>query len=189
MLGLALGGVRSPSLRHVAIRLALLAGYAAVSGLAGALLFGPAMGVAPGYRAALAGVGMLVLATATAGLQAAMGIPGTLLAIIAMVVFGDPTAGTSIAAPLLASPWNMIGQGLPTRGRARRRPQRDLPQRAEPGRAADRAGHLRGGRDAAHAGRRSLVAAPSRRPRSPRPASMIPAAPVMARPDVAGQPL
>ena len=30
-----------------------------------------------------------------------------------MVVFGDPTAGTSIATPLLASPWNVIGQGLP----------------------------------------------------------------------------
>lgn len=116
VLGVALGGVRGPSLRHVAIRLALLAGYAAVSGLAGALLFGPAMGVAPGYSAALAGVGMLVVfaaATATAGLQAALGMPGTLLAIIAMVVFGDPTAGQSIATPLLASPWNVIGQGLP----------------------------------------------------------------------------
>jgi hypothetical protein len=30
-----------------------------------------------------------------------------------MVVFGDPTSGTSIATPLLASPWNVIGQGLP----------------------------------------------------------------------------
>ena len=52
-------------------------------------------------------------AVATAGLQAALGLPGTLLAIIAMVVFGDPTAGTSIATPLLASPWNVIGQRLP----------------------------------------------------------------------------
>jgi hypothetical protein len=33
------------------------------------------------------------------------------------------------------------------------------------------------------------VAAPSRRPRSPRPASMTPGAPAMARPDLAGQPL
>jgi hypothetical protein len=40
-------------------------------------------------------------------------MPGTLIAIIGMVVFGDPTAGTSIATPLLASPWNVIGQGLP----------------------------------------------------------------------------
>ena len=116
VLAVALGGVRSPSLRHAAVRLALLAGYAAVSGLAGALLFGPAIGVAPGYSAALAAVGMLVLfaaATATAGLQAALGMSGTLLAIIAMVVFGTPTAGQSIATALLASPWNVIGQGLP----------------------------------------------------------------------------
>jgi len=116
VLGVALGGVRSPSLRQAAIRLVLLAFYAAVSGSLGALVFGPALGVAPGYSAALAGVGMLVVfaaATATAGLQAALGLPGTLLAIIAMVVFGDPTAGTSIATPLLASPWNVIGQGLP----------------------------------------------------------------------------
>ena len=40
-------------------------------------------------------------------------MPGTLLAIIAMVVFGTPTAGQSIATSLLASPWNVIGQGLP----------------------------------------------------------------------------
>lgn len=52
-------------------------------------------------------------AAATAGLQAALGMPGTLIAIIGMVVIGDPTAGTSLATPLLASPWNVIGQGLP----------------------------------------------------------------------------
>ena len=40
-------------------------------------------------------------------------MPGTLVAIIGMVVFGDPTAGTSIATALLARPWNVIGQGLP----------------------------------------------------------------------------
>ena len=116
VLGVTFGGVRSPSLRQVALRLALLAGYAVVSGLLGALVFGPVMGVAPGYNAALAGIGMLVVfasATATAGLQAVLGLPGTLLAIIAMVIFGDPTSGQSIATSLLASPWNVIGQGLP----------------------------------------------------------------------------
>ena len=41
-----------------------------------------------------------------------MGLPGTLIAIIGMVVFGDPTAGPWIATPLLA-PWNVTGQGLP----------------------------------------------------------------------------
>ena len=108
--------MRGPGLRSTAIRLALLAGYAVISGLLGALLIGPVMGVVSGYSLSLAGTGMLLVfaaAAATAGLQGALGLPGTLIAIIAMVVFGDPTAGTSIATPLLASPWNVIGQGLP----------------------------------------------------------------------------
>lgn len=115
-LALVMGGMRSPGPRQAAIRLGLLAGYAVISGLLGALLFGPAMGVVSGYSLPLAGAGMLLVfaaAAATAGLQAVLGLPGTLIAIIAMVVFGDPTAGTSIATPLLASPWNVIGQGLP----------------------------------------------------------------------------
>jgi hypothetical protein len=113
---LVLGGMRSPGLRQAAIRLGLLAGYAVISGLLGALLIGPVMGVVSGYSLSLAGVGMLLVfaaAAATAGLQAVLGLPGTLIAIIAMVVFGDPTAGTSIATALLARPWNVIGQGLP----------------------------------------------------------------------------
>jgi hypothetical protein len=113
---LMLGGMRSPGLRQAAIRLGLLAGYAVISGLLGALLIGPAMGVVSGYSLSLAGVGMLLVfaaAAATAGLQAVLGLPGTLIAIIGMVVFGDPTAGTSIATALLARPWNVIGQGLP----------------------------------------------------------------------------
>jgi hypothetical protein len=113
---LILGGARPPGLRQAAIRLGVLAGYAVISGLLGVLLIGPAMGVVPGYSLSLAGTGMLLVfgaAAATAGLQAALGLPGTLIAIIGMVVFGDPTAGTSIATPLLASPWNVIGQGLP----------------------------------------------------------------------------
>jgi len=35
------------------------------------------------------------------------------LKIIGFVVFGNPTAGQSIATPLLASPWNVIGRLLP----------------------------------------------------------------------------
>jgi hypothetical protein len=115
-LALVLGGMRPPRLRQAGIRLGLLAGYAVISGLLGVLLIGPALGVVSGYSVSLAGTGMLLVfgaAAATAGLQAALGMPGTLIAIIAMVVFGDPTAGTSIATPLLASPWNVIGQGLP----------------------------------------------------------------------------
>jgi hypothetical protein len=115
-LGVMLGGVRPPGLRDAAARLGLLGGYAAISGFLGAWLIGSATGAASGYDLGLAGVGILLVfasAAATAGLQAVLGLPGTLLAIIAMVVFGTPTAGASIATPLLASPWNVIGQGLP----------------------------------------------------------------------------
>jgi hypothetical protein len=114
--GVMLGGMRSPGLRQAAVRLGLLAGYAVISGLLGALLIGPVLGVVSGYSLSLAGTGMLLVfaaAAATAGLHAVLGLPGMLIAVIGMVVFGDPTAGTSIATPLLASPWNVIGQGLP----------------------------------------------------------------------------
>jgi hypothetical protein len=116
VLGLMTGGPRSPSPRRAAARLGLLAGYAAASGFAGALLFGPVLGVMSGFSPALAAVGALVVfaaAAATAVLQGALGMPGTLIAIIAMVVFGNSTAGQSIATPLLASPWNHIGVLLP----------------------------------------------------------------------------
>jgi hypothetical protein len=116
VLSFMIGGMRSGSLRHALMRLGLLAAYAVCSGLLGALLIGPVMGIVSGYNLALAGVGMLLVfgaAAATAALQAALGLPGTLIAIIAMVVFGNPTAGASIATPLLASPWNVIGRGLP----------------------------------------------------------------------------
>jgi hypothetical protein len=116
VLSFMLGGTRSGNVRHALLRLSLLAGYAVSSGLLGALLIGPVMGILSGYNLALAGVGMLLVfgaAAATAALQSALGIPGTLIAIIAMVVFGNPTAGASIATPLLASPWNVIGRGLP----------------------------------------------------------------------------
>jgi hypothetical protein len=116
VLGLTTGGMRSRSARQAAARLGLLGGYALASGLAGALVFGPALGVMSGFSVALAGVGALVVfaaAAATAGLQGAMGMPGTLIAIIGFVVFGNSTAGQSVATPLLASPWNVIGVLLP----------------------------------------------------------------------------
>jgi hypothetical protein len=116
VLSVMMGGPRCSRLREVALRLALLAGYAAASGVLGALIIGPGLGVVGGYHAWLAGCGTLLVfaaGAATAGLQAALGLPGTLIAIVGMVVFGNPTAGTSIATPLLASPWDVLGQLLP----------------------------------------------------------------------------
>jgi hypothetical protein len=100
----------------VIMRVAVLAGYAAASGLLDAAIIGPGLAIVPGYSTWLAGCGALLVfasGAATAGLQAALGLPGTLLAIVALVVFGNPTAGSSIATPLLASPWDVLGQLLP----------------------------------------------------------------------------
>jgi hypothetical protein len=115
-LSLMMGGPRSSRLREVILRVALLAGYATASGFLGAAIIGPGLGIVPGYSTWLAASGVLLVfasGAATAGLQAALGLPGTLIAIVGMVVFGNPTAGTSIATPLLASPWDVLGQLLP----------------------------------------------------------------------------
>jgi hypothetical protein len=109
--------VRSRSLRLSALRIGLIAGYAAASGVAGAALFGLGIGITGTFSIALAGLGMLVVFAAvgaTAALQTLLGMPGTLIAIIAMVIIGNPTAGQSIATPLLAAPWNTIGTLLPS---------------------------------------------------------------------------
>ena len=115
-LSLMMGGPRSSRLREVILRVAMLAGYATASGFLGAVIIGPGLGIVHGYSTWLAACGALLVfaaGAATAGLQAALGLPGTLIAIVGMVVFGSPTAGTSIATPLLASPWDVLGQLLP----------------------------------------------------------------------------
>jgi hypothetical protein len=115
-LSLMMGGPRSSRLREVILRVAMLAGYATASGLLGAVIIDPGLGIVHGYSTWLAACGALLVfaaGAATAGLQAALGLPGTLIAIVGMVVFGSPAAGTSIATPLLASPWDVLGQLLP----------------------------------------------------------------------------
>ena len=89
VLSLMMGGPRSSRLREVILRVALLAGYAAASGFPGAAIIGPGLGIVSGYSTWLAGCGALLVfaaGAATAGLQAALGPPGTLIAIVAMVV-------------------------------------------------------------------------------------------------------
>ena len=80
VLSLMMGGPRSSRLREVILRLAMLAGYAA-SGLLGAAIIGPGLGIVHGYGTWLAACGALLVfaaGAATAGLQAALGLPGTL---------------------------------------------------------------------------------------------------------------
>jgi hypothetical protein len=95
----------------------ILALVAAIGALATYLLAGPLLGGIPsGHFLELWGIFtflMLAVAFAAAGLQILFGTIGTLIVIVAFVVFGAPAAGGSVARPFLPSFWGTIGPFLP----------------------------------------------------------------------------
>jgi hypothetical protein len=95
----------------------ILAVVAAIGALATYLLAGPLIGGLPsGHFLELWGIFtflMLAVAFAAAGLQTLFGTVGTLIVIVAFVIFGAPAAGGSIARPYLPSFWGTIGPFLP----------------------------------------------------------------------------
>ncbi|ARQ67988.1 DUF3533 domain-containing protein [Streptomyces marincola] len=108
-------GARPATARRAARRLAVLAGYAVAAGLGGALIAGPVLGALPGRTVALAALGALVVfATGafTLALQALFGIVGIGLAILVVVVLGNPGAGGAYPYPLLPPFWQAIGPAL-----------------------------------------------------------------------------
>ncbi|MFQ1001996.1 DUF3533 domain-containing protein [Modestobacter sp. SSW1-42] len=109
-------GSRPPTRARGAVRLASLAVYAVVSGVGGALITGPVLGVFDGHLLALAALGaLLVLAVGafTTALQVWTGLVGIGLAILLFVVLGNPSAGGAYPAPLLPPFWAAIGPWLP----------------------------------------------------------------------------
>ena len=116
ILGLARGGA-ARGRRAALARLAVLAAYAAASGLLGMLVVQQLIGVLEGDFVALAAAGaLLVFATgaATAGLQSLLGILGTALAILLFVALGNPASGGPLASELLMpEPWGAVGPLLP----------------------------------------------------------------------------
>ena len=99
-----------------AVRLGALALYAVVSGVGGALITGPVLGVFHGHQFALAAFGaLLVFAVGafTMGLQVWTGLVGIGLAILLFVILGNPSAGGAYPAPLLPPFWAAIGRWLP----------------------------------------------------------------------------
>ena len=98
------------------VRLGSLAVYAVVSGVGGALITGPVLGVFDGHLLALATFGaLLVFAVGafTTALQVWTGLVGIGLAILLFVVLGNPSAGGAYPAPLLPPFWAAIGPWLP----------------------------------------------------------------------------
>jgi hypothetical protein len=100
--------------RRRAVALALVA---AAGALITDLLAGPVLGAIPGgHFFELLGIFaflMLAVALATAGLQTLFGPFGTLIVIVAFVIFGAPAAGGSLPRPFLPEFWATIGPFLP----------------------------------------------------------------------------
>jgi hypothetical protein len=99
-----------------AVRLGSVAVYAVVSGIGGALITGPVLGVFDGHLLALSAFGaLLVFAVGafTMALQVWTGLVGIGLAILLFVVLGNPSAGGAYPTPLLPPFWAAIGPWLP----------------------------------------------------------------------------
>ncbi|KUJ67279.1 hypothetical protein ACZ90_29845 [Streptomyces albus subsp. albus] len=109
-------GARPANPRRALIRLGTLALYSAVAGLGGAIIVGPILDALPGSFPALWGLGALVVfavGAATLALQGIAGVVGIGLAILLVVVLGNPSAGGPYPYPLLPTFWRTIGPGLP----------------------------------------------------------------------------
>ncbi|MGW2017526.1 DUF3533 domain-containing protein [Streptomyces sp. NPDC001927] len=109
-------GSRPANRERAIIRLGALALYAILGGLGGAIIVGPILGALPGSVFALWGLGALVVfavGAATLALQSVFGIVGIGLAILLIVVAGNPSAGGAFPLPMLPPFWNAIGPALP----------------------------------------------------------------------------
>ncbi|MEX0169366.1 DUF3533 domain-containing protein [Streptomyces sp. LMG1-1-1.1] len=109
-------GSRPANRERAIIRLGVLALYAALGGLGGAIIVGPILGALPGSVAALWGLGTLVVfavGAATLALQSVFGIVGIGLAILLIVIAGNPSAGGAFPLPMLPPFWRAIGPYLP----------------------------------------------------------------------------
>ncbi|GAA1428589.1 DUF3533 domain-containing protein [Streptomyces thermospinosisporus] len=109
-------GARAATPRRALIRLGTMAVVGLAGGLGGAVIVGPVLGALPGSVAALWGLGALItfaVGAATLALQGIFGIVGIGLAILLVVILGNPSAGGALPPPLLPPFWAAIGPALP----------------------------------------------------------------------------
>ncbi|WP_234367367.1 MULTISPECIES: ABC transporter permease [Streptomyces] len=109
-------GARPANPRRALIRLAVMAVVAITGGLGGAVIVGPILGALPGSVSAYWGLGALItfaVGAATLALQGVFGIIGIGLAILLVVIAGNPSAGGAFPFPLLPPFWQAIGPALP----------------------------------------------------------------------------
>lgn len=109
-------GARPANRSRAVIRLIVTAVYSLAGGLLGAVITGPVLGALPGSVWGLWGLGALTVfavGALTLALQALFGVVGIGLAILVVVVAGNPSAGGAFPLPLLPDFWRAIGPALP----------------------------------------------------------------------------
>ncbi|MFD9354988.1 DUF3533 domain-containing protein [Streptomyces sp. NPDC060031] len=109
-------GARPANIHRAVIRLGALLLYSIAAGLLGAVIAGPVLDALPGSIPALWGLGTLVVfavGAITLAFQGVAGVVGIGLAILLVVVFGNPSAGGAYPYPLLPPFWRTIGPALP----------------------------------------------------------------------------
>ncbi|MFE0133137.1 DUF3533 domain-containing protein [Streptomyces sp. NPDC059037] len=109
-------GSRAANLSRALIRTGVMALYSIAGGLGGAIIIGPILGALPGSVLALWGLGALVVfgvGMITLALQALTGIVGIGLAVLIVVIAGNPSAGGAFPLPMLPPFWEAIGPWLP----------------------------------------------------------------------------
>ncbi|MEU1133897.1 DUF3533 domain-containing protein [Streptomyces sp. NPDC005900] len=109
-------GSRAANVPRATIRLATMALYSIIGGLGGAVIIGPILGALPGSIMGLWGLGALVVfgvGAITLALQALTGVMGIGLAVLIIVIGGNPSAGGAFPLPMLPPFWKAIGPWLP----------------------------------------------------------------------------
>ncbi|MEW1600899.1 DUF3533 domain-containing protein [Streptomyces sp. NPDC093808] len=109
-------GARASTPHRALIRLGTMAVVAVLGGLGGALIAGPALDALPDGFAGLWGLGALIIfavGAATLALQAALGVVGIGVAILLVVILGNPSSGGALPTPLLPPFWAALGPALP----------------------------------------------------------------------------
>lgn len=109
-------GARPANASRAVIRLGVLLLYSIAAGLLGTVVAGPVLDALPGSVWGLWGLGTLLVfavGAVTLALQGLAGIIGIGLAILLVVVLGNPSAGGAYPYPLLPPFWQAIGPALP----------------------------------------------------------------------------
>ncbi|WFF02829.1 hypothetical protein [Micromonospora sp. WMMD964] len=116
MTSLLAGALLTVLVRRRAARLAGLAAYAVLAGVAGVVVLHDWLGVVDGGRlveGAVIGLFALAAAATVAGLGAVLGRPGIGLGALLVFLVGNPLSAVSAAPELLPQPWGEVGQWLP----------------------------------------------------------------------------